>query len=52
MKNSDLYLGLGIGMPAGLLSAVLMRPKKPSVKGAVARVVGDLADSVSKNMSW
>ena len=52
VKNSELYLGLGIGMAVGVLSGVLMRPKKPSMKSAVARVIGDVADSVSKNMSW
>ena len=52
MKNNDLYLGIGLGMAAGVLSALLMRPKRKNVKSAVARIVGDVADSVSKNMDW
>ncbi len=52
MKNNDLYLGIGLGMAAGVLSALLMRPKRKNVKSAVARIVGDVADSVSKNMGW
>ncbi len=52
MKNNDLYLGLGVGLAVGVVSALLMRPKKKDVKSAVARVIGDVADSVSKNMSW
>ena len=52
MKNNDLYLGIGLGMAAGVLSALLMRPKRKNVKNAVARIVGDVADSVSKNMGW
>ena len=52
MKNNDLYLGIGLGMAAGVLSALLMRPKRKNVKSAVARSVGDVADSVSKNMGW
>ena len=52
MKNNDLYLSIGLGMAAGVLSALLMRPKRKNVKSAVARIVGDVADSVSKNMGW
>ncbi len=52
MKNNDLYLGLGVGLAVGVVSSLLMRPKKKDVKSAVARVIGDVADSVSKNMSW
>ena len=52
MKNSDLYLGMGVGLAVGVVSALLMRPKKKDVKSAVARVIGDMADSVSKNMGW
>jgi len=52
MKNNDLYLGIGLGMAAGVLSGLLMRPKHRNVKSAVARIVGDVADSVSKNMDW
>ena len=52
MKNNDLYLGMGVGLAVGVVSSLLMRPKKKDVKSAVARVIGDVADSVSKNMSW
>ena len=52
MKNNDLYLGMGMGLAVGVVSSLLMRPKKKDVKSAVARVIGDVADSVSKNMSW
>ena len=52
MKNSDLYLGMGLGMAVGVVSTLLMRPKRKDVKSAVARVIGDVADSVSKNMGW
>ena len=52
MKNNDLYLGMGVGLAVGVVSTLLMRPKKKDVKSAVARVIGDMADSVSKNMSW
>ena len=52
MKNNDLYIGMGVGLAVGVASALLMRPKKKDVKSAVARVIGDMADSVSKNMGW
>lgn len=52
MNNKDLAIGMGIGLAAGALGALLMRPKKKDMKRAVARVVGDVADSVSKNMGW
>ena len=52
MKNNDLYLGLGVGLAVGIVSSLLMRPKKKDVKSAIARVIGDMADSVSKNMNW
>ncbi|MBQ6397983.1 MAG: hypothetical protein IJS79_00310 [Oscillospiraceae bacterium] len=52
MKNNDLYLGIGLGMAAGVLSGLLMRPKRKNVKSAVAQIIGDMADSVSKNMGW
>ena len=52
MKNNDLYLGMGLGLAVGVVSTLLMRPKKKDVKSAVARVIGDMADSVSKNMNW
>ena len=52
MKNNDLYLGIGVGMAAGVISGLLMLPKRKNVKSAVARIVGDVADSVSKNMGW
>ena len=51
-KNNDLYLGMGVGLAVGVVSTLLMRPKKKDVKSAVARVIGDMADSVSKNMNW
>ena len=50
MKNNDLYIGMGVGLGVGVVSALLMRPKKKDVKSAVARVIGDVADSVSRNM--
>jgi gas vesicle protein len=52
MKNNDLYLGIGVGMAAGVLSGLLMRPKRKNVKSAVAQIISDMADSVSKNMGW
>ena len=52
MMNNDLYLGMGLGLAVGVVSTLLMRPKKKDVRSAVARVIGDVADSVSKNMSW
>lgn len=52
MKSSDLYLGMGLGLAVGVISTALMRPKKKDMKSAVARVIGDVADSVSKNMGW
>ena len=52
MKNNDLYLGMGMGLAVGVVSSLLLRPKKKDVKSAVARVIGDVADSVSKNMGW
>lgn len=52
MKYKHLYLGMGVGLTVGVVSALLMRPKKKDVKAAVARVIGDMADSVSKNMNW
>ena len=52
MKNNDLYLGIGVGMAAGVISGLLMRPKRKNVKSAVAQIIGDMADSVPKNMGW
>ncbi len=52
MKNNDLVLGMGLGLAVGVVSTLLMRPHRKNVKSAVARVIGDVADSVSKNMSW
>ena len=52
MKNNDLYLGIGLGMAAGVLSSLMMRPKRKKIKSAVAHIIVDVADSVSKNMSW
>ena len=52
MKNNDLYLGIVLGMAAGVLSSLMMRPKRKNIKSAVAHIIGDVADSVSKNMSW
>ena len=51
-NNNDLSLGMGLGLAVGVVSTLLMRPKKKDVKSAVARVIGDMADSVSKNMNW
>ena len=50
--NSELYLGMGVGLAVGVVSTLLMRPRRKDVKSAVARVIGDMADSVSKNMGW
>ncbi len=52
MKNTDLMIGLAVGLAAGALSTGLMRRRRPNVRSAVAHVIGDLADSVSKNMNW
>ena len=52
MKNNDLYLGIGLGMAAGVLSSRMMRPKRKNSRSAVAQIIGDVADSVAKNMSW
>ena len=52
MMNNDLYLGMGLGLAVGVVSTLLMRPKRRDLKSAVARVIGDMADSVSKNMGW
>ena len=52
MMNSDLCLGMGLGLAVGVVSTLLMRPKRKDLKSAVARVIGDMADSVSKNMGW
>ena len=52
MMNSELYLGMGLGLAVGVVSTLLMRPKRKDLKSAVARVIGDVADSVSKNMGW
>ena len=52
MMNSDLYLGMGLGLAVGVVSTLLMRPKRKDLKSVVARVIGDMADSVSKNMGW
>ena len=52
MKNTDLMIGAAVGLAFGVVSSRLMRRKRPSVKSAVANVIGDLADSVSKNMNW
>ena len=52
MKNNHLYLGIGLGLVVGVISARMMRPRRKNIKSAVARVIGDVADSVSKNMDW
>ena len=43
MKNNDLYLGIGLGMAAGVLSSLMMRPKRKNIKSAVAHIIGDVA---------
>ena len=51
-EDNHLYLGMGLGLVVGVISARMMRPRRKNVKSAVARVIGDVADSVSKNMDW
>ena len=52
MMKKELMAALGIGVAVGAGISALVRPRKKNVKNAVAKVVSDVADSISENMIW
>ena len=56
MNKKNFYIGMGMGLLVGGISAMAMRPKKNrsarSVVGRTLRTMGDVADSVSDIMGW
>ena len=47
MNNKDLALGIGIGLAAGALSAVLMRPKKNRRVKKALKTVSEAVNTIS-----
>ena len=56
MDKKNLYMGMGMGIAACGLGAMLFRPRKSKkVKSAVGkalRTMSEVADSVSDAMGW
>lgn len=56
MMNRNFYMGMGMGLIVGGISAMAMRPKRQrnmkSMMGRTLRTVGEVADSVSDIMGW
>jgi len=56
MNKKNFYIGMGMGLLVGGVSAMAMRPKRQrvvkSMVGRTLRTMGDVADSVSGIMGW
>jgi len=56
MNKKNFYIGMGMGLLVGGVSAMAMRPKKQrcvkSMVGRTLRTMGDVADSVSDIMGF
>ena len=56
MNKKSFYMGMGMGVVVGGISAMAMRPKKSkgmkSMVGKTLRSMGEVADSVSDIMGW
>ena len=56
MNKKNFYMGMGMGIVVGSLSALAMRPKRnkgmKSMVGRTLRGLGEVADSVSDIMGW
>ena len=56
MNKKNFYVGMGMGLLVGGISAMAMRPKKQrcmkSMVGRTLRSMGEVADSVSDIMGW
>ena len=55
MTARNFFVGMGMGLLVGGTTALLVKPKKKSVKksvGKTIRAMGEVADSVSSAMGW
>ena len=56
MERKDLYMGMGMGIAASALGAMLLRPRRnrkvKSAMGKALRTMSEVADSVSDAMGW
>ncbi len=56
MEKKNLYMGMGMGLAACGLGAMLLRPRKSrkmkSAMGKALRTMSEVADSVSDAMGW
>lgn len=56
MNKKTFYMGMGMGLIVGGVSAMAMRPKKnrsmKSMLGRTLHSMGEVADSVSDIMGW
>ena len=55
MNKRNFYVGMGMGLMVGGAAAIVMRPKKNSVKtvmGRTLKTMGEVADSVSELLGW
>lgn len=56
MNKRNFYMGMGMGIVVGSISAMAMRPRKKkgmsSMAGKTLKAMGEVADSVSDIMGW
>ena len=55
VTNKNFLVGMGIGLAAGGLTAVILRPKKRTMKSALGKTLknmSEMADSISDAMGW
>lgn len=56
MNKRNFYMGMGMGIVVGSISAMAMRPKRnkgmKSMAGKTLKAMGEVADSVSDIMGW
>ena len=55
MDKKNFYVGMGVGVAACGVAAMMMKPKKRRIKSAVGKTllnISELADSVCDSMGW
>lgn len=55
MNKRNFYVGMGMGLIAGCIASMAMKPKKRCVKsmvGKTLKTMGEVADSISEAMGW